>query len=143
MRIDDEWFERDDGVVRPVKRVEILAAAGVWAPAFFLVDTGADRSVFTAGLRELIGIAGTNSDSRVGGVGGLQDAIEIAVRIRLTTDDGRKPIIRGSFAALTRDEALDINVLGRDVLDLFAVIVDRPGDTIAHIGQRHYYSITT
>jgi len=143
MRIDGEWYECDDGVVRPVIRAEVLSAAGFWEPAFLLVDTGADRTVFTAGLRELIGIPGTKSDSRVGGVGGLQDAIEIAVQMRLTSDDGRKPIFRGSFAALTRDEALDMSVLGRDVLDLFAVIVDRPGDTIALVGQQHRYSIST
>jgi len=51
--------------------------------------------------------------------------------------------LRGRFAACVDPQLLDMSVLGRDVLDLFAVIVDRPGDTIALVGQQHRYSIST
>jgi len=34
-----------------------------------------------------------------------------------------------------------MSVLGRDILDLFAVIVDRPGDVVCLVGQRHRYQI--
>jgi hypothetical protein len=32
-------------------------------------------------------------------------------------------------------------VLGRDVSDLFTVIVDRPGNVVCLLGQRHRYTI--
>jgi hypothetical protein len=32
-------------------------------------------------------------------------------------------------------------VLGRDILNLFAVIVDRPADIVCLISQRHCYKI--
>jgi len=48
MRIDGEWLLCDDGIPRPVIRGEILASDGTWQRAEFLVDTGADRTVFSA-----------------------------------------------------------------------------------------------
>lgn len=48
MRINGEWLLFDDGVRRPVIRGEILTGAGSWEAAEFLVDTGADRTVFSA-----------------------------------------------------------------------------------------------
>ena len=48
MRINGEWLLFDDGVMRPVIRGEILTGGGSWQPAEFLVDTGADRTVFSA-----------------------------------------------------------------------------------------------
>ena len=50
MRIDGEWLLCDDGIVRPVIRGEILAGDGTWQRAEFLVDTGADRTVFSAAV---------------------------------------------------------------------------------------------
>jgi hypothetical protein len=47
MRIDGEWLLCDDGIIRPVIRGEILTGNGAWQPAEFLVDTGADRTVFS------------------------------------------------------------------------------------------------
>jgi len=52
MRIDGEWFECDDGFVRPIVRGEILSADGHWEPALFLIDTGADCTVFSAAILE-------------------------------------------------------------------------------------------
>jgi hypothetical protein len=49
MRIYGEWLLCDDSVLRPVIRGEILESDGTWHPvADFLVDTGADRTVFSA-----------------------------------------------------------------------------------------------
>src|SRR5688572_15020180 len=47
MRIDGVWHLCDDGIVRPVIRGEILACDGSWVKAPFLVDSGADRTVFS------------------------------------------------------------------------------------------------
>jgi hypothetical protein len=94
MRFDGEWLECDDGIVRPVMRVEILAGDGAWRSAELLVDSGADRTVF-----------------------------------------------RGNYAACTDREALDMSVLGRDLLEMFAVIVDRRAKLVTMIGGHHRYAI--
>jgi len=44
-RVRGDW---DDGILRPVIRGEIFASDGTWQRAEFLVDTGADRTVFSA-----------------------------------------------------------------------------------------------
>ena len=62
-------------------------------------------------------------------------------QIRLSRDDGQKAILRGEYAACTDYEALDMNVLGRDILELFALIVDRRTDMVTILGGQHYYTI--
>lgn len=57
MRIDGEWYQCDDGIVRPVVRGEIRNANGNWEPAPFLVDTGADCTVFSAAILDVLGFA--------------------------------------------------------------------------------------
>src|SRR5438552_19191043 len=52
MRIDGMWHLCDDGIVRPVIRGEILAGDGSWVKAPFLVDSAADRTVFSADVME-------------------------------------------------------------------------------------------
>ena len=34
-----------------------------------------------------------------------------------------------------------MSVLGRDILNLFAVIIDRQRDTVCLLGQQHFYTI--
>lgn len=55
MRIDGEWLLFDDGVTRPVIRGLVLTGDGSWLAAEFLVDTGADRTVFSAATLSKLG----------------------------------------------------------------------------------------
>ena len=141
MRFDGEWLECDDGIVRPVMRAEILAGSGVWRAFELLVDTGADRTVISANVLETLRLETEQSRDRIGGVGGLVDSVNVRTQIRLTRDDGQKAVFRGSYAACTEHEALDMSVLGRDLLEMFAVIVDRRAEVIALIGGQHRYAI--
>lgn len=56
MRIDGVWFLCDDDTVRPIVRADALTAAGRWQPLDFLVDTGADSTVFCADVREALAL---------------------------------------------------------------------------------------
>jgi hypothetical protein len=56
MRIDGQWLLCDDGVRRPVISGEILADNGSWEQSEFLVDTGADRTVFSAATLAKLGL---------------------------------------------------------------------------------------
>ncbi len=141
MHIDGKWALFDDAAVRPIITGEILAADGSWMKFPFLVDTGADRTVFSAAAFEELGLQPTASDESIGGVGGIAESVVVATQIRLTRENSAKVLFRGKYAAVTRIQLLDTCVLGRDVTDLFAVIVDRPGDVVCMLGQRHRYSI--
>ena len=141
MRFDGQWLPCDDGIARPVLRAEILANDGHWRAAELLVDTGADRTLLSANVLETLNFEAVRHGERFGGIGGIVETVTIATEIRLTRNDGGKAVFRGEFAACTDYEALDMSVLGRDVLEIFALIVDRKASVLALIGGRHGYTI--
>jgi len=141
MQIRGLWRLCDDGRIRPVMRGEILAADGSWIKTPFLVDTGADRSALSADILQPLRLPFIDSPDILSGVGGVADSVVVESQIRFTHGDVGKVVFKGQFAGFTDLETLDMSVLGRDILDLFAVIVDRPGDNVCLIGQQHYYSI--
>ena len=141
MRIDGQWLVCDDGVMRPVISGEILAGNGSWEKSEFLVDTGADRTVFSAATLAKVGLQPLAIQERMSGVGGMTDAVIVETQIQLTREDAGKVVFRGQYAAVTELEALDISVLGRDIIGLFAAIVDRLHDVVCLLGQRHRYTI--
>ena len=141
MRFNGEWIQCDDGIVRPVIRAEILTGEGHWRAFELLVDTGADRTVISANVLESLNVQPTAPQDRIGGIGGLVDSVSVNTQIRLSRDDGQKAVCRGKYSACTDHEALDMSVLGRDILEMFALIVDRPADVVAMIGGQHSYMI--
>ncbi|HET6882050.1 MAG TPA: aspartyl protease family protein [Pirellulales bacterium] len=141
MEIRGEWYVCNDGVVRPILRGEVLAANGRWRGVEFLVDTGADRTVFTASLFAVLGLEPTQADVELNGFGGTALAGVVRTRIRLTDTLGRKIDFRGEFAAAGDAAILDIAVLGRDVTNLFALITDRQGDLICLLRGNDRYQI--
>ena len=141
MRLDGEWALFDDGVVRPMIRGEIRAYNGAWVKAPFLVDTGADRTVLSAAMLAQLGLQPFVTQDGLSGLGGMADTVIIETHLRLTREMAGKVVFQGQFAAVTSLEALDINVLGRDITRLFAVIVDQPGAVVCLLGQRHHYTI--
>jgi Aspartyl protease len=141
MVIYGDWLLDEDGTARPIVRGEVLASDGSWIRAPFLLDTGADCTVFSQSLLALLGLPGAAASDRVAGLGGAVASVTVDTQIRLTRENGGKVTFRGAFTAVTDLETLDLSVLGRDITGLFAVIVDRPGDTICLVGQRHRYAI--
>ena len=141
MLISGTWHVCDDGVIRPVMRGEIQARDGSWVKAPFLLDTGADRTVLSADILPALYFQPVTTESHLGGVGGVVHATVIETRIRLTRENNGKIMFRGQYAAITAAEALDMSVLGRDVTNLFAIIVDWPQRLVCLLGQQHQYTI--
>lgn len=141
MLISGLWHLCDDGMVRPVTRAEILTGDGSWSKARFLVDTGADRTVFSADILDALHLQPIDSPDRLSGVGGMADSVVVETRIRFTHEDEGKAVFIGQFAGFIDPEALDMSVLGRDIINLFALIVDRRADTVCLLGQNHSYTI--
>jgi predicted aspartyl protease len=142
MRIDGQWLLFDEGAVRPVIRGGILSGDGSWVQAPFLVDTGADRTVFSAPVLEALRLQSVATQEGIGGVGGTVGSVVIETQIRFSREEGGSDVVfRGQYAAVTDLEALDVSVLGRDIISLFALIIDRPGNVVCLIRQRHRYAI--
>jgi hypothetical protein len=142
MLISGRWLLCDDGVVRPIIQANALAADGSWEEVDFLVDVGADRTVFSAPILATLGVAPMPTSKQLGGVGGAAPTVAIDTQLRLRREDGSGVLFRGTFAAFTLPESLDMSVLGRDITNLFAAIIDRPGDVVCLLGQRHRYAIS-
>ena len=141
MQILGEWYLCDDGVERPVIRGEVLGANGSWVHVELLVDSGADRTVFTADILTALGLPYAGEMTQLGGLGGAAEAVFVDTQIRLTNSEGGKVTFHGSYAAIPESLALDMSVLGRDVLSLFALIIDYPGRALCLLGPRHQYRI--
>ena len=141
MLLNGMWLLCDDGVIRPVIYGEALAKDGTRLRTPFLVDTAADRTVFSANILEALGFEAVKGTQQLGGVGGVTATVAVATRIEFPRDDVGRAVFKGQFAAFTDKKALDMSVLGRDILNLFTLIADRQGDRVCLLGQDHYYTI--
>jgi hypothetical protein len=69
-------------------------------------------------------------------------SVVVETQLRFSHEEGgNKVVFRGQYAAVTEIGALETSVLGRDIISLFALIVDRPDDVVCLFGQRHQYVI--
>jgi predicted aspartyl protease len=141
MRVDGEWYLCDDGIERPIVRGGVRAADGSWVPTPFLIDTGADRTVLSFEIMRSLALSPLISRERIGGIGGLVQSVAVETTLQFFETSGSEVTFNGQFAAVTDPEALDMSVLGRDIMGLFAVIVDRPGAIVCLVAQRHRYSL--
>jgi hypothetical protein len=143
MRINGEWLECDDGVTRPTVKGMVRLADGQWVEVTFLLDAGADRTVFSAWFLHLLTplAVGESEQSHLAGVGGPVNSITIETAIGFTRDDGRPVSVRGMFYVFVESESSDMAVLGRDVTNNFGIIYDYPNQTVALLSPPHYYEI--
>ena len=143
MLIAGEWLRCNDDVTRPVVPIRVHGASGLYYDEAFLVDSGADRTVFSAFLLRATRLPVEHPSSRgvLQGVGGVAASVFVATALELTTSDGRPITPRGEFAAFTDPQATDLSILGRDVLDTFDVIISRRRDEVLLLAQAHGYTI--
>ena len=143
MRIVGEWFACTDGVLRPVLEGYAADVAGGDCQERFLVDTGADATVFTAGFAHRLGLPGRLPPVGVelAGVGGSQAHVLVRTTLTLYADDGSPAHIQGEFSAFIDPAATDMSILGRDVLDHFDLIVSRPRDEVVLLATNHRYRV--
>jgi hypothetical protein len=142
MRIEGEWLLCTDGITRPFIRVQVPDVNGSLVSATFLVDTGADRTVFTAAFLQTLQIPVTPVQGPgLAGVGGHSGTVEFGTTLEFTRSDGASIRVHGLFAGFTAPNALDMNVLGREVLDIFDVIVSRPRNEVLLLSGSHRYQV--
>lgn len=143
MQINGKWLLCDDGEIRPVIEGLVRQADGQWLEAPFLLDAGADRTVFSPDLLEhLHALEVIDFDGgSLAGVGGQVKTITIETEIGFIRDNGRPVQVRGTFCVFTESGSTDMSVLGRDVTNNFSVIYDYPNHVVALLAPPHSYNI--
>ena len=139
------WLACEDGEQRPMIRIEVESASGTLIQADFLVDLGADRSVFDAATLNQLQLRHQPPPPgfELQGVGGSSPFVVISTVLHLLQDDGGIAKVRGQFGAFTDASAIDFPILGRDVLNHFDVIVSRRRNQVLLLAGNHNYVITT
>jgi predicted aspartyl protease len=136
-----QWSLCEDGVVRPIVRAPVENHAGEWIEVDFLVDTGADRTVFIAADAEAMGLAPVGSRDQLIGIGGTVGSYQVAATIRFKGTRGEILNVKSHYPALTPPKILDQSILGRDILCLFALILDRRAERVWLVGEGHQYRV--
>jgi len=91
MRVNGAWLPGDDGVIRPIVPGLVRLPDGQWLEVSFLLDAGADRTVFSADFFSLLEPLETPSQRvLLSGVGGTTNSITIETAIAFARDDGRR-----------------------------------------------------
>jgi len=143
MRIVGEWYLCTDAVIRPTVEGYLADATGVECDERFLGDTGADRTVLTAGLLASLSLPASTPPAgfALSGVGGQPGFVVVRTMLTLYADDGSPARLQGDFAAFTDPAAADMSILGRDVLDHFDLIVSRRRNEVLLLAMKHQYRI--
>ncbi len=142
MRVNGRWLSSDDREVRPIVPGLVRIADRRWSEVSFLLDAGADRTVFSARfLHHLRHLTTDSTRVMLAGVGGGADSITIDTAIAFVRDDGQLVTVRGTFGVFTQGESAELSILGRDVTNNFSVIYDFPRQTIALLAPPHSYEI--
>lgn len=142
MQIEGLW-QRDSvqsDVVRPVIPAKLLVQ-GQELPITLLVDTGADRTVIGSAFARLLADMQQESAESLIGAGGAVDCFFATIRLELR-DVGNRPIrFSITCAVLTDPMQGNEHLLGRDLLDYFALLCDRENNRVTLLRPPHHYSI--
>ncbi len=143
MRVNGEWLICEDGVIRPTVTGVVRAPDGQMFEVPFLLDAGADRTVFSADFLSLLIPLRTREAEQIplAGIGGRVGSITVDTAIGFSRDDCKVVTIRGHLAVLTESESAEMSVRGRDVTNNFSVIYDYPNSAVTLLALPHYYEI--
>jgi hypothetical protein len=140
MVIAGVWKLEKDGITRPLVDVLFDLDDGRRESELFLVDSGADCTVFTDHLVAKLGLS-PSAGSGLIGLGGTSSSASVDATINLVTTAGQEVRVKGAFACAPGSE-LDLNLLGRDVLANFDVIMSRRRKEVLLVAGSHRYLIT-
>jgi hypothetical protein len=143
MLIRGEWFVRDDMVPRPIIRARVGGANGVVSIARFLIDTGADCTVFSNSLLTDLGlpVRPPPPGHRLIGIGGAGAFALVSTTIELRHIDGGFARLHGEYAGFSDPAATDMSILGQDVLGIFDVILSMQRNEVLLLSELHQYRV--
>src|SRR5947207_8003088 len=90
MLIAGKWMPCDDGITRPMIDVTVAGLEESLVAEPFLVDTAADRTVFSAALLKKLRLPGNQvaSELALQGIGGATPHVVLRAVLEFTRDDG-------------------------------------------------------
>jgi hypothetical protein len=139
MQIDGRWSRAKDNVARPIIEGAVRNALGHWVAVEFLVDPGSDCSLFSSDVMAKLDLVPEAADGLTG-VGGDVLGLWVKTTIRLVPRGPMAATFAGRFAAVNGPSP-DISLLGRDILNCFAVIIDYPQQIVCLVRERHGYIV--
>ena len=111
----------------PFVEAGIRATDGKWVSVFFLIDLGADGTYLPSKyIEELdIQIDQVKTEDDVAGVGGQRiKHVSFTTQLRFINKVKDEKIFDVEIGVFTQEEALDLPVLGRDVMNFFTLLCD-------------------
>lgn len=122
-----------------LQSIQRRSSGGSPVAADFLIDSGADRTVFSAALlaRLRLPAKSTQPGFTLSGIGGTSEFVLVTTVMEFTRDDGGPVRVRGEFAGFTDPIAIDLSILGHDVLNNFDLIISRRRNEILLLAPRH------
>jgi hypothetical protein len=143
MRIDGRWHRFRDGVLRPVVDAAVQTPSGTWQPVMFLLDAGADRTVFDNTFLSLLAPLPSpqGKTPELGGLGGKVDCIFIQTRLGFARSDGKRVSVQGPFGVFSDAATSDVSILGRDVTNNFDVIYSYSSRQVILVAPPHEFKI--
>jgi len=131
------------GFHRPFVALSLLSSSGAWVAIPFLVDSGADATFLDHSCIDYLGIDVSSLPIKddAGGVSSQLSYYEFPVQLRLEGESGAAKVFAGSIGILTDPAASDTPILGRDVLDHFAIIFDRRRNLVLLITEPDDYQV--
>ena len=119
-------YENEAGILRPYISGFVYSSRRVWLEYAFLVDSGADVTFLHYGSLDELAIDTSNLEvyDDVGGVGGKDvPYIKFSSKLQFISGEDVK-VFKGDINIFLDPHATDVPLLGRDVLDHFAVLLD-------------------
>jgi len=142
--ISGEWLDNGEGIVLPIVRARIVGASGQSSHAeAFLIDSGAELTVFREALvnRLRLSIVPSPPGLSLTGVGGRSDFVTLDATLEFDRDDGLAARVHGPYSAFTDPKAIDLSLLGRDVLHNFDLILSRQRNEVLLLAPNHRYQV--
>ena len=142
MQINGLWLRDPDQpeMVRPVITANLLMQDQA-LPITLLIDTGADRTVLGSAFAEILADVQVDTGAFFVSAGGQLACFLAPVRLELQDVDNRLIRFSTECVVLTEPEQRNEHLLGRDILDYFALICDREANQVTLLRPPHRYSI--
>lgn len=141
MNVSGEWVLHTDGTLLPIVPIFVDLPDGRQLELDFLLDTGAERTVLTYGDLMKLDTDCELTDEVLAGVGGTSRSVRVDRPLKFRKSDGEFVALNGPFLAFADSIALDLSILGRDILGHFAVIVDKPKRAVVLLHGSHDYQV--
>jgi hypothetical protein len=142
VKIDGYWQPAIDNpqMLRPVVEAKVITPSDVHT-TWFMIDTGADRTVLGSIFADALKAYQKGDDQMLVSAGGIIQSYTADLQIVLPDIEGRGIRFNLQGIVLTDPYQANTHLLGRDILNYFAVICDHEANLVTLLRAPHRYQI--